>query len=111
MTLRSRVAMVVLLGCAACGHTDVSAVVFRPAIVSASVTVPLYREGQATPPVATDLALVQVLAHGSEASVEQAASALAARGAVLGCEAIIRVRFAQGYTRTHAAGICVTFVH
>jgi hypothetical protein len=110
--MKHRAALIAaLLGSVACGHTEVTAVVFRPAASSAVTAVPIYREGQATPPVAADLALVQVVANGSEASVERVASALASRGAILGCEALIRVRFAHGYARTHGVGVCVTFAH
>jgi hypothetical protein len=103
------------LASAGCGHTDVVAVVFRPppqtVTTASTLAVPLYAEGQASPPVAQDLALVQVVSHGDEATLEHTAAALAARGATLGCEAIIRVRFAQGYARIHGVGVCVAFVH
>jgi hypothetical protein len=96
------------LSLAACGHTDVHAVVFRATGAGAG-PVPIYLAGQTTPAIATDVALVQAVGHGTESSPELVTQELAARGGQLGCDAVVRVQIQQGISRTHAAGVCVTW--
>jgi hypothetical protein len=104
---RSLVLAVFAFGLTACGHTDVNTVVFRPNMPPKAQGVPLYLAAQASPSVAQDIALVQAVGYGNEASPEDVTQALSARGASLGCDAIVRVQIHVGNTRAHASGVCV----
>lgn len=90
-----------------CGSTDVNEVVFRPPSAPASGEVQLYMGAQAPPNAFYEVALLQAVGHDSEANIEDATNALRARARALGCDAVVRVRFTQGYTMSHAYGVCV----
>jgi hypothetical protein len=93
-----------------CGHTDVHSVTFRPGLPTGGGPCPLYLNGQATPTIGSDVALIQAVGHGSEATAEYVTEELARRGGQLGCDGIVRVQIQQGLSRTHAAGVCVTWL-
>ncbi|HWL88422.1 MAG TPA: hypothetical protein VNO21_21615, partial [Polyangiaceae bacterium] len=90
-----------------CGYTDVHEVVFRPPSAPTHGEVQVYMGQQAPPSAFYEVALLQAMGHDGEANVEDVTQALRERARTLGCDALVRVRFQQGYTMTHAYGVCV----
>jgi len=56
-----------------------------------------------------DVAIVQAVGFGNEANPEDVTRALTERAATLGCDAVIRTTVDIGYSRAHAAGVCVKY--
>jgi hypothetical protein len=54
-----------------------------------------------------DVALLQAVGYGEDGNFEAVVRALADRGAEIGCEALVRVRVVQGWSRSHGYGACV----
>lgn len=93
-----------------CGTTEAhSAMLKRPTTPPAEGRVELYLEGQDVGRVVEELGFVQAFGSGSMANPEDVARALADRGAELGCDAVVKTTIDVGYTRAHAAGVCVKF--
>jgi len=107
----SSVGLVLLVGLVAgCGTVEAhSAMLKRPSTPPAEGRVELYLEGQDVGRVVEELGFVQAFGTGSMANPEDVARALADRGAELGCDAVVKTTIDIGYTRAHAAGVCVKF--
>src|SRR5262249_61690387 len=57
-----------------------------------------------------EIALVQAVGFGSESHPEDVAKALTEKASQLGCDAVLRTFIDQGYSRAHAAGVCVNWL-
>ena len=110
---RPRMLAVALLAASAlagCGHTETYAALLRAPQERTGRAVELYVEGQAPPPRPFyEIAIVQAVGFGAEATPEDVTRALTVKAAALGCDAVVRVSIDMGYTRAHAAGVCVRF--
>jgi hypothetical protein len=74
-------------------------------------TVELYVVDQPPPTRAYyEIALVQAVGYGTDATPEEVTKALTARAATIGCDAVVRTFIDLGYSRAHAAGVCVKFL-
>ena len=98
------------LGAAGCGYVDMHEVVVRPGSGPPSSKVELYMMSQAPNRPYYEVALLQAIGHGSDANLEDVVHALTQRAAQLGCDAVIRVQFEQGYSMAHGVGACVRWV-
>ncbi len=95
---------------AGCGTVEAhSAMLKRPSSPSVDGRVELYLDSQEIGRPIEELGFVQAFGSGSMANPEDVARALAERGVELGCDAIVRTTIDIGYTRAHAAGVCVKF--
>ena len=95
---------------AGCGTVEAhSAMLKRPTTPSADGRVELYLDSQEIGRPVEELGFVQAFGSGSMANPEDVAHALAERGGELGCDAIVRTTIDIGYTRAHAAGVCVKY--
>jgi hypothetical protein len=92
-----------------CGYTELHEVVLRAPTGPTARSPDIYMLGQAVPRGFYEVALLQVLGHGSEATLEDLIGALSVRGRQLGCDAIANIHFDQGYTMAHAYGVCVKY--
>ncbi len=117
MTWRSAVAALsaaaTLTALGGCGHVESHVAMLRPAAkpLRNGKDVELYLVNQAQPSRPfMDLAIVQAVGFGADATPEAVVRALSDKAATLGCEAVVRVSIDLGYTRAHAAGICVRFL-
>lgn len=102
-------AIVLALTLVACGHTEVHSFLLRPVDGPGSREPDIYFEGRGPQRPVAEVALLQVLGFGGDSDPDDVAAALAARGKLLGCDAIVRVRIDQGATRTHGFGVCVRY--
>jgi hypothetical protein len=94
-----------------CGHTETHAAMLRAAEPPTGRPVELYMADQ--PPPARpfyEIALVQAIGFGSDAHPEDVAKALTDKAGRLGCDAVLRTFIDQGYSRAHAAGVCVKWL-
>ena len=57
----------------------------------------------------SEVGLVQVIGHGNKAEQETVLDAMRREGKQMGCDAIVRLRFNQGATMSHAIGVCVVW--
>jgi hypothetical protein len=94
------------LGAVGCGHLEVHELLLRPPEPPAPRPAALYFVGRTPDRPYYDVALLQVVGYGDDANMEDVARALAVRAARLGCDAVVRVRIDQGWTRAHAFGVC-----
>lgn len=114
--MMKRVAAIAVLvtataGLSGCGHTETHAAMLRAPQPRTGKPVELYVVGQAAPARPFyDIAIVQAVGFGTEANPEGVTGALTAKAATLGCEAVVRVFIDVGYSRAHAAGVCVKFL-
>jgi hypothetical protein len=94
-----------------CGHTETHAAMLRAPQPTTGKPVELYVVDQAAPlrPF-YEIAIVQAIGFGAEANPEDVTRGLTARAATLGCDAVVRVYIDVGYTRAHAAGVCVKYL-
>ena len=107
-SLVAALAFVVLAGC---GHTETHAALLRAPQPATAGKVELYVADQAGPTRPFyELAIVQAIGFGSAANPEDVTRSLTEKGAALGCDAVVRVSIDVGYTRAHAAGVCVKYV-
>jgi hypothetical protein len=91
----------------ACGHSETHQALLR-APGPPTTHVELYLADQ--PPPARpfyEVALVQAIGFGSEAHIENLMRALTEKAKRLGCDAVVRTFIDQGYSRSHASGVCV----
>ena len=96
---------------AACGHTETHAALLRAPQPVTEGRVELYVADQAAPTRPFyEIAMVQAIGFGADANPEDVTKALAAKAATLGCDAVVRVYIDTGYTRAHAAGVCVKYL-
>lgn len=105
------VAAFTLLLAAGCGHTETHEALLRAPEARTGKMVELYMADQ-PPPVRPfyEIAIVQAIGFGNEAHPEDVASALTSKAAKLGCDAVLRTFIDQGYSRAHAAGVCVKWL-
>jgi hypothetical protein len=106
---RALLAAVVLL--VGCGHTETHQAMLRNAQAPTGKPVELYMADQPTPARPFyEIALVQAIGFGSDAHPEDVARALTEKAGLLGCDAVVRTFIDIGYSRAHAAGVCVKWL-
>jgi len=94
-----------------CGHTETHQAMLRNAQVPTGRTVELYLADRPTPDRAFyEIAIVQAIGFGSDAHPEDVARALTTKAGTLGCDAVVRAHIDVGYSRAHAAGVCVKWL-
>ncbi len=94
-----------------CGHTETHAALLRAPQIPSGHNVELYVADQAPPGRPFyDIAIVQAVGFGGDANPEDVTHALTDKAAALGCDAVVRVYIDIGYTRAHAAGVCVKYL-
>jgi hypothetical protein len=96
---------------AGCGHTETHQAMLRSAQAPTGKPVELYMADQPTPARPFyEIALVQAIGFGSDAHPEDVARALTEKAGMLGCDAVVRTTIDLGYSRAHAAGVCVKWL-
>src|SRR5688500_676277 len=96
---------------AGCGHIETHQAMLRSAPPPTGKPVELYMADQPTPARPFyEIALVQSIGFGSDAHPEDVARALTEKAGALGCDAVIRTTIDIGYSRAHAAGVCVKWL-
>jgi hypothetical protein len=114
MIARSSLLVAALLGSSAmagCGHTEAYAALLRAPQARTSGPVELYVADQAGPTRPFyELAIVQAIGFGEGANPEDVTRSLTDKAAALGCDAVVHVYIDVGYTRAHAAGVCVKYL-
>jgi hypothetical protein len=94
-----------------CGHTETHVAMLRAPEARTPHNVELYIADQAAPARPFyDIGIVQAIGFGSEANPEDVTRALTDKAATLGCDAVVRVFIDTGYSRAHAAGVCVKYL-
>jgi hypothetical protein len=94
---------------AGCGYTELHEVILRSPSGPTARDPDVYMLGQAVPRAFYEIALLQVIGHGSDATLEDLIGALGQRGRQLGCDAVANVHFDQGYSMAHAYAVCVKY--
>jgi hypothetical protein len=92
---------------AGCGYTETHEVVLRQPSAPSGHAVEVYMNGQVPSRPFYEVALLQVLGHGADANLEDVVKALTKRAQAFGCDAVVRIQVDQGYSLTHAFGVCV----
>lgn len=96
---------------AGCGHTEAHAALLRAPQPATTGNVELYVADQAAPTRPFyEIAMVQAIGFGADANPEDVTKALVTKAAGLGCDAVVGVYIDLGYTRAHAAGVCVKYL-
>jgi hypothetical protein len=95
------------LALAACGHVETHEVVLRGDAVSALRDPDVYMEGRSPERAFYEVALLQTIGFGTNANTDDVVTALVARGKVIGCDGIVRVRVDLGVARAGGFGVCV----
>lgn len=90
----------------ACGHTEVHEVALRPPAAATTSAPALYLETAAPDRPFYEVALLQVVGHGTDANVEEVQRRLVERAAAFGCDLVVRVRIDEGRARVHGFGVC-----
>ncbi len=94
-----------------CGHTETHHALLRAPESPTRKNVELYMADQPTPARPFyEIAMVQAVGFGNEAHPEDVARALTEKAGRLGCDAVLRTFIDQGYSRAHAAGVCVKWL-
>lgn len=106
LLLTAGAAALVLSGC---GYTELHEVVLRQPSGPTGHTVEVYLGAQRPPRPFYEVALLQAIAHGSDANLGDLVKALTARAGVLGCDAIVRVQIDQGYSIAHGFAVCAKY--
>jgi hypothetical protein len=100
-----------LVALAGCGHVETHAAMLRAPQPRPDHAVELYVVDQAPPTRPFyDIAIIQAVGFGTDANPEDVARGLSEKAAALGCDAVVRVFIDVGYTRAHAAGVCVKYL-
>jgi hypothetical protein len=108
---RALALLALLGGVAGCGHTETHQAMLRNAEPPTGRNVEVYMADQPLPPrPAYEIAIVQAIGFGTEAHPEDVVKALTDKAGRLGCDAVLRVVVDQGYSRTHASGVCVRWL-
>jgi len=94
----------------ACGHTDVHQALLRKPDGAHRARAELYLAHQKAPRAFHDVALLQAIGQGHEATSERLAQVLAERGGSLGCDAVVDVQIDVGFSVAHAYGVCVRWI-
>ena len=94
-----------------CGHSETHVAALRKPGPPVQHPVEFYLAEKLPPqrPM-LDIALVQAVGFGSESNAEDVVASLTRRAAGLGCDAVVRVYVDVGYSRAHAAGVCVRYI-
>jgi len=101
----------VSLAASACGHTETHVAMLHAPQPQTGHDVELYVADQAPPARPYyEIALVQAIGFGNDATPEDVTHALRAKAASLGCDAVVRTFIDVGYSRAHAAGVCVRYL-
>lgn len=101
----------ILAGVAGCGHVETHAALLRAPSSPSGARVELYLADQPAPTRSFyEIALVQAIGFGTEAHPDMIAAALTKKAGALGCDAVVHAFIDQGYTRAHAAGVCVKWL-
>lgn len=96
---------------AGCGHSETHVAMLRAPQPRTGHAVELYLVDQATPARPFfDIAIVQAIGFGTDATPESVAHALTEKAGALGCDAVVRASIDVGYSRAHAAGVCVKYL-
>jgi hypothetical protein len=95
------------LGVVACGHVDTHEVILRAPAPPSAEPVQVYFLGRSPERAYYEVALLQAVGYGDAESLEAVVRALGERAARIGCDALVRVHVDQGWSRTHAFGVCV----
>ena len=96
---------------AGCGHTETHVAMLRAPQPRTGHAVELYLTDQAGPTRPFyDIAIVQAIGFGTDATPEDVTRGLTDKAAGLGCDAVVRVFIDVGYSRAHAAGVCVKYL-
>jgi hypothetical protein len=109
LCLHLALALPLLVPLVGCGYTETHEVPLRTATGPTARPAEIYMADQRAPRPFFEVALLQVLGHGTDANVEDVAKALQVRAAQLGCDAVVRVRIDQGYTTAHGFGVCIRY--
>ncbi|MCS6899146.1 MAG: hypothetical protein RMJ98_01795 [Myxococcales bacterium] len=94
---------------AGCGHTETHRVWFQEPPeppLGRSTGAELYLGVMPSRPF-VEHGLVQAIGYGEDAREKAVLEALRKEGTRQGCDAVVKVRFAQGLTAAHAVGVCV----
>ena len=94
----------------ACGFSEIHEVALRAPEPPSGHTVEIYMGTQAPPRPFYEVALLQVVGHGSEANLADLVKALTTRAALRGCDAVLRVQIDQGYGLAHAFAVCAKWI-
>ncbi len=110
--LAARLAVAVaVVGLAGCGHTEAHVAMLRAPQPRTGKPVELYLAEQPGPARPFyDIAIVQAIGFGTDATPEDVTRGLTDKAGVLGCDAVVRVFIDVGYSRAHAAGVCVKYL-
>lgn len=96
---------------AGCGHTETHVAMLRAPQPRTAHAVELYLAEQPVPARPFyDVAIVQAIGFGTDATPEEVTRGLLDKAATLGCDAVVRVFIDVGYSRAHAAGVCVKYL-
>jgi hypothetical protein len=96
---------------AGCGHIETHQAMLRSAQAPTGKPVELYMADQPTPARPFyEIALVQAIGFGTDAHPEELARALTEKAGALGCDAVVKTTIDLGYSRAHAAGVCVKWL-
>lgn len=105
------VACALALSLAGCGHSETHVAMLRAPQARTGHAVELYLVDQASPTRPFfDIAIVQAIGFGTDATPEAVAHALTTKAETLGCDAVVRASIDVGYSRAHAAGVCVKYL-
>lgn len=99
-----------LLALAACGHTEMHEVLLRQPPGPTGRPVEIYMATQSPPRPFYEIAILQAIGDGGDATLEDVVQGLTHRGQQLGCDAIVRIQIDVGYARAHATGVCVKYM-
>jgi hypothetical protein len=84
-------------------------VVLRPPPGPHGRVVEIYMSTQTPPRPYYEIAILQAIGEGSDATLEDVMQALSKRGGELGCDAVVRIQIDVGYGRSHATGLCAKY--
>jgi hypothetical protein len=93
----------------ACGSIEEHQVILGTPSAPLAREVDVYMAGQPVPRPFYEIALLQVMGHGTEADPEDVMKALTKRARSLGCDAVVDVRGSTGLSMGHVYGVCVRY--
>jgi hypothetical protein len=86
---------------------DTHEVLLRAPTAPSAEPVQVYFLGRLPERAYYEVALLQAVGYGEDESLEAVVRSLTERAAQIGCDAIVRVHVDQGWSRTHAFGVCI----
>jgi hypothetical protein len=108
LTSRSLAAGISALMLIGCGHIETYHSLFR-APLPPTKDVQIFLE-EAPPKTFSEVGLVQVVGHGNKADRTNVIEAVRQEAQRMGCDAVVKTRFNEGGTMSHAIGVCVVWV-